>query len=292
MFFTVMCLIIGVVGIPLIADTVEKQEGNTVKTPIVISSLPDNVKLIIGEKEEYYAPRVRAVHALSNNLPNDQIEAFYSFLAKKIETQKLPDLEFNGLKNELTFILIRQQKKPADLAAHLVKMYHDKSYDTTWRDYCVQFFGKWYPFAPDNQGRKDMVAGLWDALKNERRSKIAGAGASQLAFLAKQHPQEFDKDKIVVACLEALNDPDCADISKVACLQACAQLGDNRVLPIARILASTTSDPILRASAVGAIGLVGDKSDLEFLRKLETSKDMRIQKPAKSAIERIMKRTS
>lgn len=287
MIFTIITILISVISISLIADTVQEQ-----KPAIVISSLPDNVKLIIGEKEEFYAPRVHAIHALSKNLPNDQIEAFYGFLAKKIETQKLPDLEFNGLKNELAFILIRQQKKPADLASHLVKMYNDKSYDTTWRDYCVQFFGKWYPFAPENQGRQDMVTGLWDALKNERQNKIAGAGVSQLAFLWKQYPQQFDKDKIVAACIEALNDPQCADISKVSCLQACAQLEDKKVLPIARNLANTTSNPILRASAIGAIGLVGDKSDLEFLRKLEVSKDIRIQKPAKSAIEKIMKRSS
>ena len=255
---------------------------------IIISSLPDNIKLIIGQaKDKFYVPRVKAIHALSANMPQDQIDACYEFLYQKLDSQTLPDLQFNGLKNELVFALMKQRKKPAELAGHLVKMYKDKSFDTTWRDYCVQFFGKWYPNAPDNQGRKDMVAGLWDALKNERGTRIAGAASSQLCFLSRKYP-EFSKDDVSAASLDALTDPACANISKVPLLQTCAILGNEKALPVARKIAAVERDPLLRASAIAAIGILGNKDDLNFLRELETSKDMRIQKPAKAAIEKIL----
>ena len=45
---------------------------------LVISSLPDNIKLIIGQaKDTFYVPRVKAIHALPTNMPQDQIDACY-----------------------------------------------------------------------------------------------------------------------------------------------------------------------------------------------------------------------
>lgn len=80
---------------------------------LVISSLPDNIKLIIGQaKDTFYVPRVKAIHALPTNMPQDQIDACYDFLYQKLEKQSLPDLQFNGLKNELVFALMKQRKKP------------------------------------------------------------------------------------------------------------------------------------------------------------------------------------
>ncbi len=226
-----LCAIGGVLGAS--EQSTEKDQKAPEKNPqIIISSLPDNIKLIIGQaKDKFYVPRVKAIHALPANMPQDQIDACYEFLYQKLDSQSLPDLQFNGLKNELVFALMKQRKKPAELAGHLVKMYKDKSFDTTWRDYCVQFFGKWYPNAPDNQGRKDMVAGLWYALKNERGTRIAGAASSQLCFLSRKYP-EFSKDDVSAASLDALTDPACANISKVPLLQTCAILGNEKALPV------------------------------------------------------------
>lgn len=286
---TIFILIFSIVSFPLIAETVQPQKQQSVKPAIVISSLPDNIKLIVGEKEQFYAPRVHAIHALSFELPQDQIDALYEFLYKKIETQTLPDLEFNGLKNELVVALMRQKKKPEELAGHLVKIYKDKSYDINCRDYCVQFFGKWYHDAPDNQGKKDMVAGLWEALKNERHNKIGGAAGSQLGFLTTKY-EEIDAKKVSEACFEALNDPECANISRVSLIQVCAQLGNQKLLPSVRTIAANDKDPILRASAIAAIGYLGDQSDLQLLEGLAASRDMRVQRPALGAIAKIKKK--
>lgn len=257
---------------------------------ITIDSLPDNIKLIVGEKEEFYAPRVRAIHALSANLPQDQIDACYEFLCRKIETQRLPDLQFNGLKNELVFALIRQNKKPEKLASCLVKIYQDKAFDITWRDYCVQFFGKWYPNAPDNEGRKEMIDGLWNALKNERHNRIAGAAASQLAWLARRYPDVISPEKASKECLEAFQDTKCANISKVPLIQALTVLGNKEILPSLRTIIEKEPDLMTRISAIGALGQIGDKSDISMLMKIAESSDMRLKKPAQAAIRKIEKR--
>lgn len=257
---------------------------------VVISSLPDNIKLIVGEgDQQFYNPRVKAIHALPNDLSDDQIEVCYEFLYKKIETQKLPNLEFNGLKNELVFALMRQKKKPSELSSHLVKIYRDKSFDTTWRDYCVQFFGKWYPGAPDNQGRKEMVAGLWDAL-DERHNSIAGAASSQLAWLARKYPEVISPTKVSQKCLEALRDKDCNDISMVSLLQACAVLNSQDVLPVACTIVEQKKNAMLRISAIGTIGSVGNEQNLPLLKKCANENDMRIKKVALEAMKKIEER--
>ena len=290
-----ICLVLAgeLVGTAMIAAdpaSTQQESQSRQNSSITITSLPDEIKLIIGEtKEQNYSPRVKAIHALSANLPDDQVQACYRFLYKKIETQKLPDLQFNALKNELVFVLMRQKKKPTELAGHLVKMYKDKSFDTTWRDYCVQFFGKWYPNAPDNQGRKDMAAGLWDALQHERGNRIAGGASAQLCFLSRRYP-EFDKAKVSAESFNALTDPKCADISRLPLMHTCALLGNEKVLPIARKYAQKGS-PMMRASAIGVIGIVGNKDDIKMLEELASARDIRLQRPAHVAIDKIKSRT-
>ena len=281
-----MCMV-GVILPAAGAETSKAASAPAKKAQVVISSLPDEIKLIVGDSEtQYYVPRVRAIHQLSDNLPADQVQACYGFLYKKLDSQSLPNLQFNGLKNELVLALMRQRRKPAELAEHLVKMYRDKSFDTTWRDYCVQFFGKWYPEAPKNNARREMADALWDALKNERGNSIAGAASSQLCFLSGRFP-EFDKKAVSEASFEALNDPKCANISKVALLQTCAVLGNEKAMPIARKLAASGREPLLKASAIAAIGMLGSKDDLELLRQFERAKDIRLRAPAKAAVEKI-----
>jgi hypothetical protein len=252
--------------------------------------LPESLLLVFGQAAETrYVPRVRAIHELPANLTAEQANACYEFLNRKLASQPLPDLEFNGLKNELVFALMRQRRRPEELAARLVAMYRDQSHDETWRDYCVQFFGKWYADAPRNAGREAMAAALWEVLRTERANRFAGAAATQLGFLAGKYP-EFTRDEVAAACLEALLDPVCSETAKVALLQVCATLGAVGALPEARRLAAVKTNPVLRASAIAAVGFLGDRSDLAWLTPLATSSDTRLRIPARAAISRLQEK--
>ena len=260
------------------------------RTPaIVISSLPANIQLIIGmANEDYYQPRVDAIHALADDLPPEQVQALMDFLSVRLEDQRLPDLEFNGLKNQLTWRLIHQIHKPVALAGNLVMMYRDTTYDETWRDYCIQFCAKYYPFAVSAEDKAIMAEALFDATANERNNRIAGTAGYMLSHLT-EYPA-FREDRVKDALYEALCDPECSNISKVALLQGSAELGDLRILPIARDLAKSNLDIPLRMSSIAAIGFLGDTDDLAFLTELTKINDIRIQKPALAAIEKIKSR--
>ena len=182
---------------------------NCFSSNVDIITLPSNVKRIVGLTDDNsYLPRVQAIHALGKNLPQDQIDAFYDFLFQKLEDQELPDLEFNGLKNELTWALIWQERVPKDLAKHLDTMFRDKSYDVTWRDYCVQFFGKYYRYVGEAD-RKILKAGLEEAL-NEWQNRIAGT-AGYMLWQMSDYPG-FDKQAIMDRIVEVLNQPDYSKI--------------------------------------------------------------------------------
>ncbi len=281
--YVLTCIVIVGVGFFSLAD--ENTLPDTSAPAITISSLPQNIQLIVGmTDEDYYQPRVDAIHSLEYDLPEEQIKALMDFLFTKIENQRLPDLEFNGLKNELTWALIRQHQQPVDLAQNLVKMYKDRTYDVTWRDYCVQFCGKNYPYTASKDDKEIMIEALFNATK-ERDNRIAGTAAYMLCQLTKT--QGTRKDKVADAAYEAISDPVCDNVSKVSLLQAGAELGDIRFLPAARDLAKNARDIPLRMSAIAAVGFLGDATDLDFLASLTQINDIRIQKPALAAIERI-----
>jgi hypothetical protein len=249
--------------------------------------LPDNIKLIIGQGEtRNYFVRVREIHNLKKNLPPEQVDALYKFLYEKLDKQELPDLQFNGLKNEIVVELMKQTTKPEALSGHLVTMYYDKSFDPTWRDYCVQFFGKWYEQAPANDARQAMVKGLYDALK-ERDSSIGGTAITMLCHLT--HLKEFDKDKIADLAYELMIAPDCSVSGKTSAMQVCAELRNKKALPIARDWAANSKEIFIRMSAIAAIGMLGDPGDLPMLNEYKNSSDIRLKGPAKAAFARINK---
>lgn len=216
------------------------------------------------------------------------MERCRAFLESPLAGQPLSDLEFNGLKNELVFALLRQREGLTELAELLVRMSRSEETDATWRDYCVQFLGKCYPRINDTKSRESMADALWEALKNQRGGRGAGSAARQLMTLGRTFP-EFPPEKVSAASLEALLDPTCSEETKTALLQACGILGERAALPAARTIAELDSSPVLRASAIAAIGMLGDASDLPLLERLAVSGDMRVSFPACSAIDRIMK---
>ncbi len=257
--------------------------------PVRIQTTVDSeLSSICGENSSPYAERVRLIHRLPSNLAPEQLERCRAFLESTLAGQPLPDLEFNGLKNELVFALLRQREGLTELAELLVRMSHAPETDATWRDYCVQFLGKCYPRIHDPKSREAMAEALWEALRMQRRGRAAGSAARQLMTLGCTFP-EFPPEKVSAASLEALLDPASSDETKTALLQVCGTLGERGALPSARAIAGRNYAPVLRASAIAAVGMLGDASDLPHLKRLAASGDARVSRPASAAIDRIQK---
>ncbi len=256
--------------------------------PRSLSSIDTELSCTFGEASSPYAERVRLIHRLPSNLASEQLERCRAFLESPLAGQPLPDLEFNGLKNELVFALLRQREGLTELAELLVRMSRAPDTDATWRDYCVQFLGKCYPRIHDAKSREAMADALWEALKTQRRGRAAGSAARQLMTLGRTFP-EFPPEKVAASSLEVLLDPVSSDETRTALLQVCGTLGERGALPSARAIAGRNSAPVLRASAIAAVGMLGDASDLPLLKRLAASGDVRVSRPAAAAMDRIQK---
>ena len=155
------------------------------KSPRTLSKVDAELVCICGETFSPYAERVRLIHRLPSNLAPEQLERCRAFLGSPLAGQPLPDLEFNGLKNELVFALLRQREGLTELAEPLVRVSRALETDATWRDYCVQFLGKCYPRINDAKSREAMADALWEALETRRAFSCAGAAGRQLMSLSR-----------------------------------------------------------------------------------------------------------
>ena len=256
--------------------------------PRTSSSVFKELSSICGEASSPYAERVRLIHRLPSNLAPEQLERCRAFLESTLAGQPLPDLEFNGLKNELVFALLRQREGLTELAELLVRISLAPGTDATWRDYCVQFLGKCYPRIRDANSREAMADALWEALRTRRRGCAADSAARQLMTLGRTFP-ELPPEKVAAASLEALLDQASSDETRTALFQVCGTLGVRGALPTARAIVGRNSAPVLRASAIAAVGMLGDASDLPLLKRLAASGDVRVSRPAAAAIDRMQK---
>ena len=144
-----------------------------------------------------YAERLRLIHRLPSDLSPEQLARCRAFLESSLAGQPLPDLEFNALKNELVFALLRQREGLAELAELLVRMSRAPETDATWRDYCVQFLGKCHPAIPDEKSRAAMAGALWETLSRERSTRLAGTASRQLRELSRRLPGEFPAAEVI-----------------------------------------------------------------------------------------------
>ena len=231
--------------------------------------------------------RIDAIHGLPSNLSERHVAAFHAFLRSPLGGQPLGDLDFNALKNELVFALMRQKLGGGRLAELLAEMSLDGAVDMTWRDYCVQFLGKYYPSAPHGKGREAMGDALWRTLADGRGSRLAGSAALQLADLAEAGLPGFPRLRVAAACLAALKDPACHRESQLTLVQTLSRLRASEALPEFRRLADAVDRPLVRMAAVAAIGDNGTSADRALLQELANGADARTGKAAKAALKRM-----
>ena len=253
-----------------------------------ISSLSaGNVSLIVGDEDEKgYMPRYKAVQKLDDKLTPGAMKALYTFLHKDIKTEKMKRLEINAIKNDIIVKMMDQKKHPVDLAGHLVDLYYDKNMDSTIRDYALQFMGQWLPRVSDKDDRTAVIKALFDAMDEK---KLSNPGTALIALKSCVNEPDVDAKRVRDAAYSLVVDENATDMIKTTALQIAASLGHPKVVDVARDIVVNSRTAQLRMSAMATIGIAGNKSDLELLKKYENSSDIRLRLAAKSAIKKLNK---
>jgi HEAT repeats len=243
----------------------------------------ETIDFIAGKKnKKAYYPRAMAIKRLGKNLTRREVDSIYKFLSHGTAANLKP-LEINSLKNDLVIVLMKQTRPPIDLGFKLVEMFNNKKNSSIWRDYCVQFMGRWYKKATTEE-QKQMKKAISSAL-DEHKNGIAGAAL--IALRSNIGQGEIKPREVRIAAFKVLTAKDTPDYLKLTALQVCAMSKETKVLPIARQILKTSKHVPLKMSAIAAIGILGDGDDVENLNKLAHSTDIRLRIAATSALKKL-----
>ena len=244
----------------------------------------ETIDFIAGKtKQKAYYPRAMAIKRLGKKLTVREVDSIYQFLNYGTAENILKPLEINSLKNDLVIVLMKQSSPPGDLGFKLVEMYNNKKNSSIWRDYCVQFMGRWYKKASAEE-QKQMKKAITSAL-DEHKNGIAGAAL--IALRSNIGQTKISPREVRLASYKVLTAKDTPDYVKQTALQICAMGNEAKVLPIAREILKTSKHVPLKMSAIATIGALGNGDDYDDLKKLSKSTDIRLRIAATSALKKL-----
>ena len=276
------CMALAVLGLFCLAPAISRAAGKPMP-------VPPTLRLPLGlEAGAGFRARLEAVHALGKHLTRQEIDALYAFMHKPLHDDALPPVELNALKNDMATALLQQADKPRDFGRQMTEMCRDPAQDAVWRDYCVQFLGAWYAYAPGDE-RREVRDALWAAVA-EPGSGIAGTAL--IALRNNISGPEIDRKQLAEKACALASEPKAAEPTRITALQVCALLKYGPALAVARELASGTDSACLRVSAIAAVGQLGDASDVGLLERCASSRDTRIRTAAAAALERLRSKTA
>jgi hypothetical protein len=255
----------------------------TVPKPL-LAAIPPRCAIILGQENGVsYNVRYAALKKLYPPLASNEVQALYVQLYRHSNEDPMPEDDLHAFKNEVATALLRQQPQLEQLPWHLMRMYADEQQGEVWRDYCIQHLGTLYNRA-DSPTRRVIADLFWKATE-QKDGTIAGT--TLLALEDNVHKADIPRERLAARALVIAQDETFGPEPRATALQVCVLLNERRALIPARHIARTQSPTILRISAIGALGLLGDAEDLAILQPLTRDEDMRLRQAAIAAVKRL-----
>ncbi|MEI8354329.1 MAG: HEAT repeat domain-containing protein, partial [Lentisphaerota bacterium] len=205
---------------------------------------------------------------------------------------QLQPLEFESIRNDTLDALLRQNQLPADLGRQIRKMFNDPGQNAIWRDYCLQHVqpfceARWKTSQPvtDDPEWAAITNAYWWATR-ETDGTIAGTALIGMRMVAGKYPA-LSKEQVAQRALALAMDDACGEPSRITALRICGQMGQQAVVPQARVLAQTGQSLLLRCAAMATLGDLGEQADMELLQSFSATPDQRVRGIAASALKRL-----
>jgi hypothetical protein len=207
--------------------------------------------------------------------------------------------QWHGIVNECFNILRRPDCGAASFSDRLISVVGDESADPVIRDYSIQHLRAYYsdndPLASrenDPVVRKRIENTILGAARR------TGESWSGTALLALDHmllecaeepiPPSFSGVDVDGMVISLATNSEANMLARISAIQLCAERDLPAVLPALRALVTDAGvDASLRLSAVAALGVLGEKSDLDLLEPLVTGTDSQLVYAAVPAATRI-----
>ena len=250
------------------------------------------VKLIIGDGERTdYDIRYKAINNLSKSMQLRDVAHFVAFLSKLPVDDKLKQSALATIKNNLADKLLAQTRFPDGLLEAFVKLVDDPKQGIIWRDYVLQKYPELLRWLHTLEDRKLIIAKLWKMTETKDKT-FAGTALLGLMRLSKVNNEEANPEKLGKQALKVADDDTFSLASRITALQVSAMLGERGALPVARRIAGSKGEVMIRVSALAALGILGDYSDIVLLEQYKKGSEYRLRRAAQSALDKIHKRNS
>lgn len=264
----------------------EHGSGRTFDAPpsVVMSA----VKVVCGldaKTAGRYSSRISALHSISKhrNLPPEDVLALCEFVTATNDAISVDCLA--GLKNEVLNLLRNQVPVPELLPELMIDMIGCGEYDATTVDYCIQHLGSmWQGFS--SEGLRENVRKVLVDAASRRRLPYAGTALYALADEAGA-PTEY-RVKLRQLTVSLAIDFSSNPLARISAIQLAAQKGYDEVLPVVRrMISDKRVDMVLTMVCVGAIGYLGNASDIPLLEDLRERGSVRLHAAVDAALARI-----
>jgi len=188
------------------------------------------------------------------------------------------------IRNNMANALIKQHKVDPNLHNIFIKMLDYENEDPIWRKYCISFLSRCYYKSND----KRLITQTMIRYANGDDSN-AETALVHLAHLEKRNNLRLMPNfgKKLAIMLEA---PETHLNTKISILTIIGKRGDKSLLPLVLKYARQNESIALKCNAIGALGLMGNNSDLPCIIESLDHKNGLIRQVALGAMNRIQKR--
>lgn len=184
-------------------------------------------------------------------------------------------------RNNMANALVNQENPDPELHEIFIQMLEDENEDPVWRDYCIQFLSSHLPYSSDKERVKKIIAE-----QSTGKTDRAGTAIVHLAYQEAEGQitlyKEFS-DQI----RKQLKDPEVTQATKLSILAVAGKRKDRRMHDIVREYAKQDANASLKRAAIGALGLMGDKSDIPLVQAALKHKNRAVVRAAEPALERL-----
>ena len=274
---------------------ISKPVASTVPQPAAVAApvpLQAAVLLIVDGKAPFAARLNAAAELGSLSISPADRDALYAYLRQPQPVDRNKDNE--QLKNDVLNSLCQMKPMPAGLGQLLTDIYSDPAQNAVMRDYAVQYLPDFYtqlaqdttmdPAAKEKELAQARAA-LW-SVAGEKATSYAGTALMGLMRLSSKTPA-VNPTEVGAAALQLAQDTGVNEATQISAFQVCGQLGVKDAGVALLQAAQSGSTMPLRISAVGALGVLGNRGAVPLLTQLAAGNEKRLTLPATRALARI-----
>ncbi len=222
----------------------------------------------LGPGATSYPGSMAALRELPAVLSSNQVATLRALVSEPYSpSMALSPLEFNGVKNAATDILLQQPSFPADILADLALQHADPAQDEVWRDYCLQMLTSGYlnlagragvsDHADDAPAARELALDTLMSAASAGGNTWPGTALLGLNTILASEPSAFPREELDKRILSALSDASASEAALITAIRLAGMSRLEAARPALEALASSSASELVRNVAAKSLSELG-----------------------------------